>query len=430
MNKEILRLAIPNILSNISIPLLSTVDTALMGRMSESHLGAVGIGAMIFNFVYWNFGFLRMGTTGMAAQAFGRKDNAEIIHIFGRAIIVALSVAALIVLLQKPFGEASFFLMNVPADQANLVSEYFYVRIYAAPASIALFAFMGWFFGMQNAIYPLLVTIILNIVNIVLSYLFVWHFDMGIAGVAWGTVIAQYVGLFLAIGLFAYKYNHLWQYHERKVVLQLDKFKQFLILNGDIFIRTFLLTFAFAFFHSQSAVLGEMVLAVNVILLQFLNWMSYAIDGFAFATESLVGKYFGAKDEKGTQKAIRYSFIWSFILALIFALSYWIFGTDLLAIFTDKAHILEAALPYLPWMILMPIIATPCYIWDGIYIGMTASVAMRNTMIMALLIFLGCYFVLVPIYGNNGLWLALTIFLGARGLVQWGWFKWKGMEMT
>ena len=302
MNKEILRLAIPNILSNISVPLISSVDTALTGRLSDLHLGAVGVGAMIFNFVYWNFGFLRMGTTGMTAQAFGAKNDADIIHTLGRAFLVVSIVAALLIVLQVPIAEVSFKLMNISERQYPFIAEYFYIRIWAAPATLALYGFMGWFFGMQNAIYPLILTIVINVVNIICSVFFIKYLGLEVEGVAYGTVIAQYVGLLLAIVLFFFKYRYLLNHLSTAAILKWEELHQFLSINGDIFIRTFCLTFAFGFFYSQSSVGGEELLAVNVILLQFLNWMSYGVDGFAYAAESLVGKYKGAKENENLVK--------------------------------------------------------------------------------------------------------------------------------
>ncbi len=425
MNKEILRLAIPNIISNISIPLLSTVDTMLMGRLSEMHIGAVGVGAMIFNFIYWNFGFLRMGTTGITAQAFGKKDEHDIMQTLSRAILIAIIIAIGIMFLQVPFGEMSFYLMNISEGQYHLVEEYFYIRIWAAPATLGLFAMMGWFFGMQNAIFPLIITVFVNLVNILLSYVLVkvYHFD--VAGVAWGTVISQYAGIVLAFVLFYRKYKTYLTHFNQKAMMEMQALKQYLTINRDIFIRTFCLTFAFGFFYSQSSNAGETVLAANVILLQFLNWMSYGVDGFAYASESLVGKYYGAKDKLNLNKAIRLSFVWGMILAVGFSLIYWGFGGVLLEMFTDQEEVIAMSLPFLFWMVLFPLLSTPCYIWDGIYIGMTASKAMRDTMLLALTVYLLFYFLLENKYGNHGLWAALLIFMVARGLIQWFYFNWK-----
>lgn len=425
MNKEILRLAIPNIISNISIPLLSTVDTMLMGRLSELHIGAVGVGAMIFNFIYWNFGFLRMGTTGITAQAFGKKDDSAIMQTLSRALLVALILAVMIFVLQVPFGKMSFYLMNISSEQYHLVEKYFYIRIWAAPATLGLFAMMGWFFGMQNAIFPLIITVFVNIVNILLSYIFVKILNWDVAGVAWGTVIAQYAGILLSFVLFYGKYKSHLSHYSQKAMLQIDELKKYLTINRDIFIRTFCLTFAFGFFYSQSSVAGETILAANVILLQFLNWMSYGVDGFAFASESLVGKYEGAKDPPNLKKAIRLSFVWGMVLAVGFSLIYLIFGNELLYIFTDKENVIEASLPFLFWMIVFPLISTPCYIWDGVYIGLTASKAMRDTMLISLVVYILVYLLLKDGYGNHGLWAALLIFMGARGLIQWIYYERK-----
>ena len=429
MNKEILKLAIPNIISNISVPLLSSVDTALMGQMSVLHIGAVGVGSMIFNFIYWNFGFLRMGTTGITAQGFGQQSDKAIILTLGRALFIAILLAILIMLLQIPFGQFSFYLMNLSATQLPLVETYFYIRIWAAPATLALYALMGWYFGMQNAIYPLILTIVINGVNIICSLVFIKYFGMEVEGVAYGTVIAQYVGLFLAIGLFFYKYRYLLPNLSQKSILKSEELRQFLSINSDIFIRTFCLTFAFGFFYSQSSVGGESLLAVNVILLQFLNWMSYGIDGFAFASESLVGKYVGAKQQPQLNKAIRLSFIWGFVLAGIYSLLYGLFGTPLIHLFSNQLEVITATKPYLFWMVLFPLLSTPCYIWDGVFIGLTASRAMRDSMIISLIIYLGVHYLLKADYGNHGLWLALLIFMMARGGIQWWVFRRRRLEV-
>ncbi|MFK7937108.1 MAG: MATE family efflux transporter [Saprospiraceae bacterium] len=428
MNKEILRLAIPNIISNISVPLLSTVDTALMGRLSEVHIGAVGIGAMIFNFVYWNFGFLRMGTTGITAQAYGQQNKQAVVNTLGRAILVVLVVAAGVLLLQYPLGQVSFSLMNISAEQQDLVAEYFYIRVWAAPATLGLYALMGWFFGMQNAIYPLILTVAINAINIVLSFFLVHQMGMDVAGVAYGTLAAQYFGLVLGLFLLWWKYRDLFQYYQRAAILKWEELRQFLSLNADIFLRTFCLTFAFGFFYSQSASEGELVLAANVILLQFLNWMSYGVDGFAYASESLVGKYAGAKNASKTRQAVKFSFVWGMALATIFSALYGLFGTQLLYIYTNQSDVITATLPFLFWMFLFPILSTPCYLWDGIFIGLTATKAMRNSMVLAFIAYLAAWYFLRD-FGNHGLWAALLIFMVFRGVFQGGLYWKKGVEL-
>ena len=430
MNRELLTLAVPNILSNVSVPLLSSVDTLLMGHLTALHIGAVGVGSMIFNFIYWNFGFLRMGTTGITAQAYGRQDEAAIMTTLGRGMLVVLILSTLILLLQYPLGEAAIYLLNISEEQRPLVEDYFYIRIWAAPATLASYAILGWFFGMQNAIFPLILTLIVNVTNIVVSWILVRQYGMETAGVAYGTLIAQYVGLLAAALLFLGRYRKYLDHFSKKALLLWSELRAFLSLNADIFLRTFCLTLAFGFFYSQSANEGALILAANVILLQFLNWMSYGVDGFAFAAESLVGKYAGAADRPKTSKAIQLSFNWGMGLAAGYALLYGVLGDSILQLFTNKVDVLEAARPFLIWMVIFPILSTPCYIWDGVFIGLTAAKAMRNSMLLAILVYFAIYYVFQQNYGNHGLWLALLLFMIARGLFQWVLFRRKGLDLT
>lgn len=430
MNKEILRLALPNIVSNISVPLLSSVDTILMGSLSGLHIGAVGIGSMIFNFVYWNFGFLRMGTTGITAQAYGQEDNSSIVNTLGRALLIAVILAILILVLQKPFEQLALVAMNVSEEQAELVKTYFYIRIWGAPAALGMYAMLGWFFGMQNSIYPLILTILINIVNIILSWYLVAYQDMEAAGVAYGTIAAQYIGLFAAISLFMYRYKYLLADFKKELLLKSEELKKFLRINRDIFLRTVALTLTFSFFYSQSSDNGELILAANTILMQFFNWMAYGVDGFAFAAESLVGKYKGKSDLKGTSRAVNYSYIWGMGFAIIYALGFFIFGRQLLSLFTDQNDVIQTSIPYLLWIVGIPIIATPSFIWDGIFVGLTASAAMRNSMILATLGFFAAFYWLEPLYGNHGLWAALYIYMLLRGLVQQIMYSRKGINLV
>ena len=430
MNKEILRLAIPNIISNISVPLLSSVDTGLMGRLSAYHIGAVGIGSMIFNFIYWNFGFLRMGTTGMTAQAYGKKDEQAIILIWGRAMLVGLVIALLLLLGQWPIQEIGIYLLNVSEEQAPLVRTYFSIRIWAAPATLGLYAIIGWFFGLQNAIVPLVLTVSINILNIILSFFLVYYLKMEVVGVALGTVIAQYGGFILGLIWMYWKHRSYLSLMEKALVLEISHLRRFLSVNGDIFIRTFLLTLSFAWFYSFSAEYGAQVLAVNVILLQLIGWMSHGIDGFAFATESLVGKYAGAQQKEQVWRAIRVSFAWGLGFAALYAIGYGLFGQVIFRLFTNQTEVLSAAQPYLIWIAVFPLLSTPCYIWDGIFIGLTASKSMRNTMILAFAIFGVSVYTFGGTYGNHGLWLALITFMIARGVIQHLFFLRKGLALS
>ena len=419
MNKQILKLAIPNILSNISVPLLSTVDTILMGNLSTLYLGAIGLGAMIFNFIYWNFGFLRMGTTGMTAQGLGRKDSDEISGTLLRALALSFVIALLMLALMNPFYDLMVYLLNVSTDQNPMVYEYFRIRMYAAPATLALYVLFGWFFGMQNAIYPLILTIVINVVNIVFSAIFVLHFDWDIAGVAYGTVIAQYAGVSIALLMILLKYREYVQRMSKAFIFNGSKMLMFLKLNSDIFLRTICLTSVFLFFYSQSSKSGAVILAVNVVLLQFLNWMSYGVDGFAYASESLVGKYFGANDDKKYYSSIKLSLIWGGVMALLYSLVYAIWGTELLGVFSNDPEVIKAAGPYMIWMIILPVMGFASYIWDGIYVGQTASKSMLYSMLISLIFFFALYYGLGGMEkSSHVIWASMTLFLLMRGIIQ------------
>lgn len=417
MNREILRLAIPNILSNISVPLLSSVDTALMGHLSALHLAAVGIAAMVFNLIYWNFGFLRMGTTGLTAQAFGEQSWEKLTNTLSRALFLSLLIASALIIFQVPIIKVMSYLLNIDAATYLLVREYFDIRIFAAPATLGLYVIFGWFFGIQNAIIPLILTLFINILNIALSWYFVYVLKLGIAGAAYGTVIAQYFGFIAGLVL-------LYQYHEKfykfslKSVFDRVQLSKFLMINQDLFFRTVALTFAFALLYSQSAKEGEMALAVTVILLQFLSWVSFGVDGFAFAAESLVGKYYGAKDWCHFSQAIRYSFYWGTGLAAIYFLIYYFGGHWLLSLYTNQAALIAAVKPYLVWITIMVFAGTLGFIWDGIFIGMTATRAMLISISISLVIYVFLFYMMQAYHSLHLYWFSFVVFLFLRGVIQ------------
>jgi MATE family multidrug resistance protein len=420
MNRQILRLALPNIITNITVPLLSMVDLSLMGHLESSdYIGAVALGGMIFNFIYAIFSFLRMGTTGFTAQAFGRKDRLEISLIFNRAIWVALGGGLIMIALQKPIGWLSFYLVGGSEEVELLAAQYFHIRIYAAPATLGLMALNGWFLGRQNARVPMFLAIMINILNIVFNLIFVMGLDMKSDGVALGTLIAQYGGFIAGIS-FALREEG-WKVFDQqmKKVFDLQAMRKFFRVNRDILIRTVCLIFTFSFFTAQSAKISDDILAVNTILLQFFMLFSYLIDGFAFAAESLVGKYVGAGEPVQLRNVIKRLFIWGFLISIPFTLAYLFAGDTLLLILTDNAAILGKASPYMFWMAMIPLVTFAAFIWDGIYVGATASVQMRNVMLIStLLIFLPSYYLLAGIMGNNGLWLALILFMVGRSLLM------------
>jgi MATE family, multidrug efflux pump len=422
LNKSILKLAIPFVISNISIPLLGIADLALLGHLNTdnpgNYIGAIALGGMIFNIIYWGFGFLRMGTSGFTAQAFGRNDKKESMLILSRAVLVALAGGFVLIALQFPIARLSFWIMEGSPDIENLASEYFMIRIWAAPATISIYALSGWFLGMQNAKYPMWVSILVNVFNLGFNVLFVYVFDMKHQGVALGTVIAQYCGLGLAVFLFSKKFRGFLSFWDYKSMIDWQAMKQFFLVNKDIFIRTMLLIFTFSFFTNESARMGDEILAVNTILLQFLFIFSYFIDGFANAAEALVGKFIGKNSKPLLIKSVKYLFLWGTFLSLPFSLLYFVLGDNLLYLLTDNPGILAASTPYLFWVVLIPVVSFAAFIWDGIFIGATETAPMRNTLIVAtLLVFLPAYYLFSKAMGNHGLWLAMLLFMFMRGLL-------------
>jgi len=423
MNRQILRLAIPNIISNLSVPLLSAVDTILMGHLSSAHLAALGLASMMFVFLYGNFGFLRMGTTGITAQAYGKEDAKLMANTLSRAILIAIMIALVLILSQSFILTTASYLMNVEESYAHMVTTYFDIRIYTAPAVFLQYAMMGWFFGVQNAIYPLIITVFINIVNIVLSYYFVNVLQMGIEGAAYGTLIAQYSGVILGF-IMILKYKGILKnitYHDS---VQKSHLLSFLNVNKDIFIRTTALTFVLAFFYSQSAKEGEETLSIMILLLQFLIWMSFAVDGFANAAESLVGKYYGAKDWVHFRKAVRYSFYWGGGFALFFSLVYHFGGRSILTLYTNQTELIEQAMPYMFLVTLMPLLSFAAFIWDGVFIGMTASKSMRNAVILSMVLFLAVFYLNKDYNYTWALWSSFILFFVFRGGIQtWMFYK-------
>lgn len=418
LNKQILRLAIPNILSNLSVPLLSSVDTAVMGHLeSPVYLGAIAVGSMIFSLLYWSFGFLRMGTTGLTAQAYGSKNNKEISNLLFRAIFISIGIGFAFIIFQNPISEIVFYFVEGSDEVEMFAGNYFDIRIYAAPATLSLFAFNGWFLGMQNAKIPLVLSLFVNILNIVFNLLFVYQFDMKVEGIAWGTVISQYLGLFLAIILFKKNYASKVNYFNIKLILNKEELLKFFKLNLDIFIRTLLLISTIAFFTAKSAEFNDNILAANFILLQLWLIVSYGVDGFAFASESLVGKFIGAKDSINLRKVISHSFVWGIGLGLLTSAIYLIFGRGIISLYTNQQDVIEVAMSFIIWVTISPVINSVSFIWDGIYIGATETRKMLYSMLISVLIFFyPIYFLTLEYIGNHSIWLALTFFMVIRGL--------------
>ncbi len=416
MDREILKLAIPNIIANITIPLLGMIDLALMGRLgNEDFIGAVALGTMIFNFIYWAFSFLRMGTSGFTAQAYGTGNMDEAITILSRSLFVGLLGAGFLMIFQVPIAMLSFSLIQGSAEVESLAWDYFSIRIWAAPATISLYSLTGWFIGMQNARSPMIISIAINIFNIVLNLLFVFGWNMLSNGVALGTVVAQYLGLVIAVWILFKKYFRLLPYWNFKKALNRAALRMFVMVNKDILIRTLCVLSVLTFFTAKSAATDNTILAVNSILLQFLLFFSFFVDGFAYAAEALTGKYIGAARPALLTQSTRRLFIWGAVVALLFSGTY-LFGSDLiLNLMTTDKEIIDLALEFIPWLVLLPLVALPAFIWDGIFIGATASVSMRNTMLAATVVFFLIFFLLRQQLNNHALWLGLILFMLTRG---------------
>ncbi|MBR8537543.1 MATE family efflux transporter [Carboxylicivirga sediminis] len=424
MNKDILKLAIPNILTNLTVPLLGMVDMHLMGYQDSSvFMGAVALGGVIFNFVYWGFAFLRMSLSGMAAQAFGRNNQQEMAMMLFRGLLLAFSAGLLLLLLQKGVVGISLKILEGSDEVKQLASDYFYVRIWAAPLAISLMVINGWFLGMQNAIYPMIISITINVVNIASSFFFVKVLNMKVEGVALGSVVANVVGFMLSIILFLKKYTYILKEFDWYELIDKKGMFGFLNVSGDIFLRTLCIIIVFTFFTSKSAGNGDLILAANSALLQFLFLFSYFLDGFAYAAEALVGKFTGGRSITEVKRAVRYLFGWGFAFAFIFLMLYALGGQYLLLLFTNQQEVISTASDYLPWLMLLPLTGFSSFIWDGIYIGATASRLMRNTMLLATVMFFLLFTLLKGSIGNHALWLSMNAFMLSRGLFQTLFYK-------
>ena len=419
MNREILRISIPSIITNITVPLLGMVDVAIVGHIGNaSYIAAIALGTMVFNLIYWNFGFLRMGTSGMTAQAYGAEDKTEYLNVLVRGMVIALSVALLLISLQYPIAVLCKKWIQSSPETVSLMLTYFYIRIWAAPATISLYVLKGWFLGMQNASSPMWIATIMNVVNIVFSLLFVYVFDAGIAGVAWGTVMAQYSGLLLAIIIWVHRYGHFWHEIKWKAALKLHKMLRFFKVNADIFLRSLCLIAVFTFIPYISATMGDEILAANTLLMQLFTLTSYVMDGFAYAGESIVGKYVGAREPLKLRLTVRYLFYWGVGLAVLFTLLFVCCGKGLLRVLASDEAVIRTAMRYMFWTYLLPFTGFAAFIYDGIYIGATATAAMRNVMFVATAVFFILYYALASVWDNNALWFAFIFFLIFRGVLM------------
>lgn len=420
IDKRILSIALPSIVANITVPLLGLVDMAVSGHLGNAvYIGAVAVGSMIFNVVYWVFGFLRMGTSGMTSQALGRRDMNDVATTLARSIVVAMAVSAFIIILQKPLGSVALALVGASAEINTEAWHYFRICVWGAPAMLCLYSLTGWYIGMQNTRLPMFISIMQNVVNIVASCTFVYGFGMKVEGIALGTLVAQYAGLLVSITLWATTYGkRILRHVQWQRIMEGTAMRRFFSVNRDIFLRTLCLVAVNFYFLSAGAAQGAVVLAVNTLLMQLFTLYSYVMDGFAFAGEALCGKHYGAGNHVEFSRTVRRLFGWGFALTVAYTMVYAVGGTGFLRLLTDDIEVVAASAEYAPWAVLIPICGLAAFIWDGVFIGTTNTRGMFAATAAAMLVFFGVYLSLRSEWQNHALWLAFLTFLLTRGAVQ------------
>lgn len=435
LNKEILHLAIPSIVSNITIPLLGLVDLTIVGHIgNENYISAIAIGSMIFNLIYWGLGFLRMGTSGMTSQAYGRTDWNEALSILLRALFIGLGMGCLFIIGQYLIEWGMVRAMNTPQSVYPLVHKYFKITIWGAPAMLGLYGLTGWFIGMQNTKVPMVIAIAQNIVNIVASMFFVYVLGWNIEGVATGTLIAQWVGFALSVATlhFGLKCNYFFKAENNatlslrfmKTILQTkDNWGKFFSVNRDIFLRTLCLIAVNMYFTSAGGRQGAMILAVNTLLMTLFTIFSYFMDGFAYAAEALSGKYYGAQNAIGFKLLKRQLLYWGLAMVVFFTAIYVVGGTNFLSLLTNNTDVVLQAQPYLMWSYLIPIAGVFAFIYDGIFIGISETKGMLVSALIAAICFFVFYHLAYPSIGNHALWIAFLLFLSIRGILQGVWTR-------
>ncbi len=423
LNYQILRLAIPSILANITIPLVGLVDTAIVGHIANATaIGGIAIGTMLFDLLYWNFGFLRVGTSGMTAQVFGRGDRVECARLFSQSIGIALIGAILIWLIHWLFVNLVLMLVPCSPEVASFAREYFFIRVWAAPATLSLMAFKGWFIGMQDTVSPMITDIVVNVVNMVVSYVLAIYTPMGALGVALGTVIAQFTGLIVALALLLAKYRYIWNgLSPVRLAFDGKGMRRLLSLNGNIFIRSLCFMVVYVGFTSLASKYGDVELAVSTIMMKLFMLFSYFVDGFAYAGEALVGKAFGQKDTQSNKVLnskflIQILFAWSLGVGVLFTLLFALWSEPFYHAMTSDIIVLSRLEDYTAWLIAMPIVSTLAFMWDGVYAGATAGKQIRNGMIYAALAFVMGYLITYQYVDVLSIYIAYFAHLAARVL--------------
>lgn len=431
LHRRVAGIALPMILSNLTVPLLGMVDTGVAGHLPQAHyLGAVAIGAQIFAVVFIGLNFLRMGTTGVTAQVLGRGDTEGIRGALGQSLVLAWVLSLGLLVLQWPIRELALYLIAPEQPEiAGAARVYFNIRIWSAPAVLTNFALVGWFLGMQNARLPLLLMSVINGTNIGLDLLFVFGLGLEVDGIAAASVVAEYLGALLGLALahrMLVRHPGRWR---RTAVLDPDRWRRLVTVNANIFLRTILLVGSFAFFTAMGAREGELILAANAVLLNFQNILSYGLDGFAHAAEALVGRALGENRRERFRAAVRAALFWSLIVALVYSMVYWLAGRGIINLLTDLPDVRTQAYRYLPWLWLSPLVSVWSFLYDGVFIGATWAHRMRRTMLVSVFAcYLPAWYLLQP-FGNHGLWAAFMVFFAARGVTMYASYR-GGLRAT
>ena len=423
MNREILRIAVPNIVSNITVPIMGIVGTMIAGHLGDSvaTIGALAIGVSIFNFIYWNCSFIRMGTSGITAQAYGAGDRRTTTLMLARTMVVSIVVGVAIVVLQRPLGALALRMMN----GGEMVADYFYARVWAVPAGVMLFGLNGWLTGMQNAIIPMVVAIIVNVIHIVCSLWFAFPLGMGIVGIAYASVVAQWTGVAITAAITWWHYGRGLVRIAWCEVWDVGAMREFFSINRDIIIRTLCIVASYTFFTAASARMDDpTILAVNTILLELFTLFSYMSDGFAFAAEALTGRFIGSRDGRSLRDCVRKCMVWCAVICVLYVGLYVGWWRELLGLFVEDgaentAQIMEYAGRYIGWIVVIPVAASWPFMMDGIMVGATQSRIMRNSMVLATAAYFLLFYTLEPVIGNNALWLAFTSYMFLRGVFQY-----------
>ncbi len=408
------------IISNLSVPLVGAVDTAVVGRLpSPAHIGAVALGALMFTFLYWAFGFLRMGTTGFVARAFGAHDRDAIAATMLRSLLLALLFGFVVILIGAPAIALALHWIDTSVAVEQLAAQYARIRLWSAPATLCVYVFTGVFIGMHNTRRALYLVLTLNCTNIALDFLFVIGFQLGVSGVAWATLIAEYTAALLGVWLLRAQFIDALRRIPLRRALDRAALMQLLRANGHLFVRTLCLMFSFAWFTAQGARFGEVILAANAVLMHLHHFTAYALDGFAHAAEALMGGAFGARNRRAFDRTARLTTVCAAVTALLITALYALFGAHLLRLFTDIDAVLIAAEQHLIWVIVLPLLSVWSFQLDGIFIGGGHTRAMRNAMLWSTAMYLIALVFLMPRFGNHGLFMGLCIFMAVRALTLW-----------